>query len=142
MRRQLPSDEQVKNEMITILEGCETAGRRATVTAVERALDIPHATFARNYPQLIEWFKTALAQSRQAARSRPPTSTAADPEEVHRRLRTENSELRKIVNIYAAEIQRLTHENAELTAALNDRASIRVLHPRQHAHTENTSGRR
>ncbi len=136
MRRQLPSDEQVKNEMITVLKDCEASGHRATVTAVERALGIPHATFARNYPQLIEWFKDALAQSRDAARKRPPTLTARDPEEVHRRLRLENSELRKIVNIYAAEIQRLTHENAELTAALNDRANVRVLYPRQHAHAD------
>ena len=128
--------------MITILKDCEAAGRRATVTAVERALDIPHATFARNYPQLIEWFPTVLAQSRQAARNRPPTSTAGDLDEIHRRLRTENSELRKIVNIYAAEIQRLTHQNAELTTALNEGAGIRVLRPRQPADAENTSGRR
>ena len=36
------------------------------------------------------------------------------------------------MNIYAAEIQRLTHESKELLDALNDEADVRVLRPRRH----------
>lgn len=133
MRRQLPSDEHVKDTMVMVLKDSEENGHRATVTAVERTLEIPHATFARNYPHLIEWFKAAVAESRAAVQSRPSKPRAKDPDEVLQRLRTENTELRKIVNIYAAEIQRLTLENDRLTTSLNEASKIRSLPSRRHA---------
>jgi hypothetical protein len=45
MRRELPADAQVTVVMERVLAQAPAKGRRATVTAVERALGIPHATF-------------------------------------------------------------------------------------------------
>lgn len=57
MRRPLPPDEQVKAAMARVLAQAGENGRKATVTAVERALGIPHATFDRNYRHLINDFR-------------------------------------------------------------------------------------
>jgi len=57
MRRHLPPDEQVKAAMACVLAQAGENGRKVTVTAVERALGIPHATFDRNYRHLIEDFR-------------------------------------------------------------------------------------
>jgi hypothetical protein len=53
MRRDLPADDQVTMVMERVLAQAAENGRRDTVTAEERALGIPHATFDRNYRHLI-----------------------------------------------------------------------------------------
>jgi hypothetical protein len=57
MRRDVPADDQVTVVMERVLAQAAENGRRATVTAVERALGIPHATFDRNYRHLIDGFR-------------------------------------------------------------------------------------
>ncbi len=46
MRRDLPADDQVNVVMERVLAQAAENGRRTSVTAVERALGIPHATSA------------------------------------------------------------------------------------------------
>ena len=43
--------------MECVLAEAAENGRKATVTAAERALSIPHATFDRNYRHLIDDFR-------------------------------------------------------------------------------------
>ncbi|HEY2578377.1 MAG TPA: hypothetical protein VGI74_18910 [Streptosporangiaceae bacterium] len=59
MRRPLPSDDQVKSVMACVLTQAAENGCKATVTAVEQALSIPHATFDRHYRHLINDFPPA-----------------------------------------------------------------------------------
>lgn len=47
MKRALPDADAVKAAIDTVLEEAAISGRRPTVTAVERRLGIPHATFQR-----------------------------------------------------------------------------------------------
>jgi hypothetical protein len=79
MRPPLPADDQVNAVMARVLAQAAETGRKATVTAVERALGIPHATFDRNYRHLIDDFRQrAHDQSTTAKRTRA-TSSGKDP---------------------------------------------------------------
>jgi hypothetical protein len=114
MRRQLPADDQVITVMERVLAQAAENGRRATVTAVEKALGIPHATFDRNYRHLIEDFRQRAQQQATAARTAEPVSTCNDPGQVVQRLRRENEDLRRLVKIYAESIRQLTLDHLEL----------------------------
>ncbi len=119
MRRQLPSDDQVTVVMERALAQAAENGRRATVTAVERALGIPHATFDRNYRHLIDDFRQRAQQQTGAARPAGPVSAGNDPGQVVQRLRRENEDLRRLVKIYAESIRQLTLDHLELEAKIN-----------------------
>lgn len=127
----LPTDEQVRTAMEAELAESKAASRRATVTNVEKNLRVTHATFYRNYPNLIEWFKTQLADQRRSA-AIPKDTTSPDDENV--RLRRENSDLRKQVRIYAEAIRQLTLEKANLEDKIQGMAGVTSLsaHRRQH----------
>ena len=77
MRRHLPADDHVTTVMEGVLAQAAENGRRATVTAVEKALGIPHATFDRNYRHLIEGFRQRAQQQATAARTAELVSTPA-----------------------------------------------------------------
>ncbi|WP_380286537.1 hypothetical protein [Kitasatospora purpeofusca] len=111
MSPHLPTDEQVRTAMESELAESEAAGRRATITNVEKRLGVTHATFYRNYPEPITWFTTRLAD-RHRPTTTPKNSARADDENA--RLRRENSDLRKLVRIYAEAIRQLTVDKAAL----------------------------
>jgi hypothetical protein len=83
--------------MERVLAQAAQNGLRATVTAVERALGIPHATFDRNYRHLIDTFRQRAQQQAAAARPAGPVSAGNDPDQVIQRLRRENEDLRRLV---------------------------------------------
>ncbi|MEU2620211.1 hypothetical protein ABZ642_19120 [Streptomyces sp. NPDC007157] len=111
MNRPLPTEEQVRSAMTAELAESEASGRRAAVINVEKQLGITHATFYRNYPDLIEWFKAQLVARRQEAVTEKDTNKREDD---LARLRRENTDLRKQVRIYAEAIRQLTLDKAEL----------------------------
>ncbi|MFB8776283.1 hypothetical protein [Streptomyces broussonetiae] len=47
-----------------MLREAQETGRRATITTVERRLDVKHATFYRNFPHLIAWFQEQVDAQR------------------------------------------------------------------------------
>ncbi|MER7694580.1 hypothetical protein [Streptomyces sp. NPDC097610] len=53
-REVTPLVREFKAAIDTVLAEAAARGRRPTVTAVERFLDIPHATFHRRYADLID----------------------------------------------------------------------------------------
>ena len=131
MRRQLPSDDQVTVVMERVLAQAAQNGRRATVTAVERALRIPHATFDRNYRHLIDGFRQRAQQQAAAVRPAGPVNTGTDPDPVMQRLRRENEDLRRLVKIYAEAIRQLTLDHLELEAKLNTAVGVTTLADRR-----------
>ncbi|MFD5430495.1 hypothetical protein, partial [Streptomyces sp. NPDC127084] len=80
-------------------------GRRATATSVERQLGVTYATFYRDFPDLIEWFKGQLAAWRDKAGAEKDTAKREDD---LARLRRENTDLHKQARIYAEAIRQLT----------------------------------
>jgi hypothetical protein len=121
MTGHLPADDDVQAAMRQVLAEASGNRRRATVTAVERQLHIAHPTFYRNYGHLIGWFK-AQASAQQA--TEPATTTTTSPDDTLARLRHENEDLRRTVNIYAEAIRQLTVDNAELASKLEAQAAI------------------
>jgi hypothetical protein len=130
MRRQLPADDQGTIVMERVLAQAADDGRRATVTAVKKTLGIPHAAFDRNYRHLINDFRQR-ARQQATARSAAPVSAGNDSEQVIRRLRRENEDLRRLVKIYAESIRQLTLDHLELEAKLNAAVGITALSSRR-----------
>ncbi|MFD5463910.1 hypothetical protein ACFWIQ_13975 [Kitasatospora sp. NPDC127059] len=133
MSPHLPTDEQVRTAMEAELAGSEAVGRRATVTTVEKRLRVTHATFYRNYPELITWFETRLADRNRSATT-PKNSARADDENA--RLRWENSDLPKLVRIYAEAIRQLTVDKAALEDELQALSGVTSLTERRLHNTD------
>lgn len=131
--RLLPTNDDVRAAMDRVLDDTPT-GRTPTLTSVERALGIPHATFYRNYRGLInDYFWAQVANRRLGAHiGSQPTSVhaGAATEEQLRRLRCENDDLRRLVGIYGEAIRQLTLDNNTLQARLDIAASVTALPPR------------
>jgi hypothetical protein len=128
--RQLPTNDEVRLAMDLVLRGSAESGRRATITAVERRLDIAHPTFYRNYPELIDWFKQRL-QDQKAARHGEADTARRDSAAEMARLRRENQDLRTLTKLYAEAIRQLTLDYTELEAKLNTRAGVTTLDARR-----------
>lgn len=101
------------------------------MTAVERALGIPHATLDRNYRHLIVDFRQRAQQQTGTARPAGPVSAGNDPDAVMQRLRRENEDLRRLVKIYAESIRQLTLGQLELEAKLNTAVGVTTLADRR-----------
>jgi hypothetical protein len=100
-------------------------GRTAKVTVVERRFGIPHATFSRNYRDLIDWFRTEA--SGVVTTSTTDGGRTPSLREQLQRARRENRDLRATVEIYAAEIQRLTIDNETLRQVIEGDGRLRPL---------------
>jgi hypothetical protein len=121
MTAHLPADDDIQAAMRQVLAEAATSRRRATITAVERQLAITHPTFYRNYPHLISWFKAQASAQQPAQPAAASTSTSTS---TLARLRRENEDLRRTVNIYAEAIRQLTVDNADLASELETQAAI------------------
>ena len=133
MTSQLPNDDEVRAAMATVLKESEEAGRHPRISAVEKRLGIPHATFYRNYPHLIEEFKLHTAERRKStvvAVDLPPT-----PAETIARLRREKEDGLRTIALYAERIRQLTVENDELQARVQRLEGVTVLGARRSTHS-------
>jgi hypothetical protein len=130
--RLLPTDDEVRQAMTLALTQARAAGRRPTITAVERQLGITHPTFYRNFPDLIAWFKqqTTLAEPDSISATATSDLSSAPTE-----LRRENRELRDRVALYAEAIRQLTLDNAALRAQLDANSKVIDLSIRQRERT-------
>ncbi|MFK0238736.1 helix-turn-helix domain-containing protein [Streptomyces vinaceus] len=112
MKRPLPDTETVKAAIDTVLEQAVAAGRRPTVTAVERHLGIPHATFHRHYHDLVE--EHFLSRVPAPAQPAPTETISRRTEENLSRLQRENTDLRRTQALYEEAIRQLTVEKDAL----------------------------
>jgi hypothetical protein len=114
VKRALPDADTVKTAIDTVLEEAFTSGRRPTVTAIERRLGIPHATFHRHYADLIDThFRPRIPAARAATHTDRPKADETKEENL-RRLRKENTDLRLTLALYEEAIRQLTLENHAL----------------------------
>lgn len=127
MIRQLPSQAEVRQAMDQVIAAAREQGRSPTIAAVERALDVRHATFYRNFRDLI----TDHFQPQAASYPKPqPTRTdQAREASAVERLRQENTALRRLIAIYEEAIRQLTLTNQELRENIHDAKKITTLLP-------------
>lgn len=114
MKRALPDANTVKAAIDTVLKEAASSGRRPTVTAIERRLGIPHATFHRHYADLIDTHFRPRILAPQAATPTDRPQAAEAKEENLRRLRQENTDLRRALALYEEAIRQLILENDAL----------------------------
>lgn len=115
MKRALPTADTVKMAIDTVLAEAAARGRRPTVTAIERLLGIPHATFHRHYADLIDThFRPRIPAPAQPAETRTSPADDAREETNLSRLRRENAELRRTLAVYEEAIRQLALENDAL----------------------------
>jgi AraC-like DNA-binding protein len=124
MTIRLPSEIEVRAAMDQILLHSKHTGRRPTIADVERKLGMAHATFCRHFAALTDtYFKPRAAE----LRKRPIDTTGAEAETIQQetqRLRQENTDLRKLVQLYAEQIRQLTLDRHDLTLRVEQLSSV------------------
>ncbi|MGC5002632.1 hypothetical protein [Streptomyces sp. DT203] len=131
MTRSTLTDDEVQLAMNVVLREARDTGRRPTITAVEKRLDVRHATFYRNFPHLIDWFKQQAEVQRDAASPEPPTKPKKRPDDVIADLRRENTQLRRTVAIYAEALRQLSLTYEEATSQVRQHTGITDLASRR-----------
>ncbi|MFF4402633.1 hypothetical protein [Streptomyces sp. NPDC001480] len=114
MKRSLPDADTVKAAIDAVLEEAATSGRRPTITAVERRLGIPHATFHRHYTNLIDTHFRPRIPAPALPTTHPESPPDVRREENLSRLRQENTDLRRTLALYEEAIRQLALENDAL----------------------------
>ncbi|WP_128977509.1 hypothetical protein [Streptomyces roseicoloratus] len=131
MTRPTLTDDEVQLAMNLILREARESGRRPTITAVEKRLDVRHATFYRNFPHLIDWFRREADAQREAAAAEAPTKPQTDPADIITDLRRENTQLRRTVAVYAEALRQLTLTYEEATSHVRQNAGVTDLAARR-----------
>ncbi|MCX5561084.1 hypothetical protein [Streptomyces sp. NBC_00038] len=118
------TDDEVQLAMNLVLREAQETGRRATITAVERRLDVKHATFYRNFPHLITWFQEQADAHRNLPKPEQDTKRKKAPEDAMADLRRENAQLRRILAIYAEALRQLTLDYEEVRSRVQQSAHV------------------
>ncbi|KJS53497.1 hypothetical protein VM98_24915 [Streptomyces rubellomurinus subsp. indigoferus] len=132
------TEDEVRTAMNIVLRESQDAGRRPTVSAVERRLAVKHATFYRNFPHLIDWFKNQLAERDQAPETESAGEQRKSPAEVIADLRRENTQLRRTVAVYAEALRQLTLDYEESRSQVHQTAAVTDLASRRAQRTSTT----
>ncbi|MER5380796.1 hypothetical protein ABT040_11000 [Streptomyces sp. NPDC002688] len=131
MTRPTLTEDDVKLAMDLVLREGQETGRRPTITAVERCLDVRHATFYRNFPHLISWFKEEVGTSRNTPKPEQIHKTTKAPEDTIAALRRENAQLRRTLAIYAEALRQLTLDYEEVHSQVQQSAQVTDLAARR-----------
>ncbi|MFH9967658.1 hypothetical protein ACH4PR_40905 [Streptomyces mirabilis] len=132
------TEDEVRTAMNIVLRQAREAGRRPTVSAVERRLGVKHATFYRNFPHLIDWFKQESSSHDQAPAAEPDGRQRKTPIEVITDLRRENTQLRRTVAVYAEALRQLTLDYEESRSKVQQKAGVTTLASRRTQGTTTT----
>ena len=124
MTRQLPTEHHVRQAMDDVFQHSRQTGQRPTIAAVERKLDIAHATFHRHYADLITNYFQPRARTRASDTTPEQLSVDTRVSDALTRLRQENTDLRKLVQLYEEAIRQLTLDNHDLHSRLLDHAAV------------------
>lgn len=118
------TEDEVRTAMSIVLREAQEAGRRPTISAVERRLGVKHATFYRNFSHLIDGFKEQVTTRDQNADAEPDAGRRKTPSDVIADLRQENTQLRRTVAVYAEALRQLTLDYAEVHSQVQQSAHV------------------
>ncbi|MDX3525975.1 hypothetical protein P1P75_05880 [Streptomyces sp. ID05-39B] len=124
MTRPTLTDDEVQLAMNLVLREAQETGRRPTITAVERRLDVKHATFYRNFPGLITWFQERADAQRNSLKPERDTKQKNAPEDTITDVRRENTQLRRTLAIYAEALRQLTLDYEEVRSHVQQSAEV------------------
>lgn len=110
-------------------------GRRVSVLSLARRVGVPNTTFRRLYPELVE----ELSHDEGPPRPKPAEQVDTDQKTIER-LRTRNRDLEENLEAAVAVIQRITLENARLSAQLDSLQSISSIQAQRRKHARADGG--
>ena len=126
--RSLPSEDQVRAAVEELLAAQREGGVYPTVTALAKRFDLNRTTFYRHFASAAEAMLDAAQQQHTDERKRRrPVRSDDDRDRALRRLRDENDNLRKHVEIYEEHLRMVTTENARLRDQLQRQAGVTEL---------------
>ena len=131
-RSQLPSEDQVRQVAHDLLAIHRASGAYPTVTALAARVGLNRTTFYRHFPALAEeMLDAAQQQNKDSKKRRLPERSEDDTSRTLQRLRSDNENLRRHVQIYEEHIRKLTLQNAELREQAEQSAGVADLSERR-----------
>ena len=127
----LPDDAQIRAAADDLLAAHrDGTGAYPSVSVLARRFGINRTTFYRHYPTIAQYLlDTAASRQAEGPKRRRPPSDADDRDAVIRRLRNENSDLRRHVEIYEEHIRVLTVENTRQRQQMERDAGVTDIRP-------------
>lgn len=133
MKSPLPQDLDVRAAADELLAEQRESGAYPSVTALARRLGINRTTLYRHYSTIAAYLLDTATRQAGGARNRRIPIRTDDRDDTIRRLRSENADLRRHVEIYEEHIRMLTIENSKQRDELRRRAGITDLKNRRTA---------
>jgi AcrR family transcriptional regulator len=128
----LPVEDDVRAAAEELLSQHRSGGPYPSVSALAKRFHINRTTFYRHYAQIASaMLDSAADQHTGAAKRRPPRHNDAASDKTIRRLRGENSDLRRHLEIYEEHIRRLTIENSRYKDQLEGLTGVANLSSRR-----------
>jgi AcrR family transcriptional regulator len=133
MRRDaLPSDEDVRTAADELLNAHVDGGPYPSVSALAKRFNVNRSTFYRHYSPIATAMLDQAAQHHSALPKRRRTQDDADDRDhAIRRLRDENKDLRRHLEIYEEHLRMLTIENGRQRQQLEQIAGVSDLSARR-----------
>jgi DNA-binding transcriptional regulator YhcF (GntR family) len=128
----LPGDDDVRAAADELLTQHRAGGTYPSVSALAKGFGINRTTFYRHYAEITSaMLDSAEDQHTAAAKRRAPRHNDAARDKTIRRLRAENIDLRRHLEIYEEHIRRLTIENSRYKDQLEGLAGVADLSSRR-----------
>ena len=130
--RALPGDSDVRAAADALLTEHREGGSYPSVSALAQRFNVNRTTFYRHYATITNaMLDSAAQQHTDGPKRRPPRHTDDDRDETIRRLRTENTDLRRHLEIYEEHIRMLTIDNTTYRSQLERLAGVTELNTRR-----------
>lgn len=137
----LPATETVGDAAQELLAAHRDGGPYPTVSGLARRFGINRTTFYRHYPEIVQaMLDAAEKQNSHTPRRRRPQPDSDTSEQTINRLRRENNDLRKHVEIYEEHIRMLTTQNHRLREQVETAAGVSRLGQRRRRETPDPPG--
>lgn len=128
----LPSQDDVRTAAGELLSQHRSGGPYPSVSALAKRFHINRTTFYRHYAEITSaMLNSAADQHTAAAKRRPPGHDDAARDKAIQRLRAENVDLRRHLEIYEEHIRQLTIENSRYKDRLEGLAGVADLSSRR-----------
>jgi hypothetical protein len=121
----LPADDDIRTAADELLAQHRAGGTYPSVSALAKTFHINRTTFYRHYAAIASaMLDSAAQQSTEGPKRRRPPHNDADRDKTLQRLRTENTDLRRHLEIYEEQIRMLTIENSRYRGQLEVLAGV------------------
>lgn len=121
----MPTDEEVRTAAEHLLAVHRDGGAYPSVSALAKQFKVNRTTFYRHFaPIATAMLDTAGQQHAEGPKRRRPPRQDDERDQIIRRLRDENTDLRRHIELYEEHLRMLTMENSKLTEQLQQLAGV------------------